>query len=160
MAAIGKAALYRYDNTADPTKFQEDYFAWRTRFWSFGWESHLQSLSILAQGMVGDTTIAPLPGLVATTKFKSAYLLASYDIDDWRFAGRIEAFQTRASSGGGLLDEDGHAFTAASSWMPKDWLRLTAELVAITSRRGERAIVGLSAGQSDTQFQLSMRILG
>ena len=66
MAAIGKAALYRYDNSADPTKFQEDYFAWRTRFWSFGWESHLQSLSILAQGMVGDTTIAPLPAPVAS----------------------------------------------------------------------------------------------
>jgi hypothetical protein len=159
MAGIGKAAIYRYDNAADPAQHQSDYFAWRTRFWSLGWESHFQSLSILAQGMTGDTAIAPFAGFVATTKFKSAYLLASYDFDDWRVAGRIEAFQTRAPSGGGLLDEDGHAFTAASSWTPKDWLRVTAELIAITSRRGERTIVGLSAGQSDEQFQLSVRFL-
>jgi hypothetical protein len=160
MAGIGKASLNRYDNDADPSKSIEEYFAWRTRFWSLGWESHLDALSLLAQAMTGDTTIAPLPGVVATTRFKSAYALASYDLDDWRFAGRAEFFQTRSTAGAGLLDEDGHAFTFASSWMPKDWLRLTAELIALSSRRGERALVGVTPEQADSQFQLSIRVLG
>jgi hypothetical protein len=157
MAGIGKAALYRYDNNADPAAFQKDYFAWRTRFWSIGWDSHLGSLSILAQGLTGDTAIAPFPGFVATTKFKTAFLLAAYDFDAWRIAGRAEVFQTRDSAGAGLLDEDGHAFTVASSWMPKDWLRLSAELIAVTSRRDERTIEGLSAKQSDVQLQVGAR---
>ena len=159
-AGIGKATLYRYDNEADSSKFTDEYFAWRTRFWSLGWESHLQSWSLLAQAMSGDTSIEPFPKFVATTKFKSAYVLASYDLDDWRIAGRAEFFQTRASAGGGLLDEDGHAVTLASSWMPRDWLRLTAELIALSSRRGERSVVGLAPEQSDAQFQLSVRVFG
>jgi hypothetical protein len=160
MAGVGKLALYRYDNEGDPAAFQADYFAWRTRFWSAGWESHLGSLSILAQGLSGDTAIEPFAGFIATTKYKSAYLLAAYDFDDVRIAARAEAFQTRATSGHGLFDEDGHAITAAASWMPKDWLRLTAELIAIDSRRGERVLDGVSANQSDTQFQFSVRLFG
>jgi hypothetical protein len=156
---FGKLALYRYDNEADPAAHADDYFAWRTRFWSVGWESHLDAFSLLAQAMTGDTVIAPAPGFSAMTKFKSAYLLVAYDIDDWRVAGRIEAFQTRALLAPGVLDEDGHAFTAAASWAPQDWLRLTSEIIAIDSRRGERVLMGATADQTDTQFQLSTRFL-
>jgi hypothetical protein len=159
MAGIGKAAVYRYDNEANPAAHIDDYFAWRTHFWSFGWESHFGPMSFLAQGLTGDTAIRPFPGFTATTTFRSAYLLAAYDLDDWRVAARAEAFQTRAKAAPGLLDEDGDAFTFSASWTPKDWLRLTSEVIRVTSRRGERAIVGLSPTHSDTQFQLSVRIL-
>lgn len=159
MAGIGKAAVYRYDNEADPAAHREDYFAWRTRFWSLGWESHLHALTLLAQGMSGDTAIEPFAGFVAVTKFKSAYVLAAYDLDDWRIAARAEAFQTRSTVGLVPLEEDGHAFTAAASWMPNAWLRVTGEVIAVTSRRGERVIDGLSAEQMDAQFQLGVRFL-
>jgi hypothetical protein len=159
IAGIGKLVLYRYDNDADPAKHQHDYLSWRTRFWNLGWESHIGSIALLAQGVTGDTAIEPSPGFVDTTQFKSAYLLAAYDFDEIRIAARAEAFQTRATSGHGLLNEDGHAFTAAASWTAKNWLRLTAELIAIDSRRGERILTGLTANQSDTQFQLSARFL-
>lgn len=160
MARIGKIQLDRYDNEADPSKSTDEYFAWRTRFWNLGWESHYESLSILAQAISGDTTIVPRPNFVAMTKFKSAYLLASHDFNDWRISGRAELFQTRSSAAGGRLNEDGYAFTLASSWMARDWLRLTAELIALSSRRGERTVVGLAPEQSNTQFQLSVRIFG
>jgi hypothetical protein len=159
MAGIGKAAFYRYDNAADPAAHQDEYFAWRTRFWSVGWESHWDALTLLAQGLSGDTAIEPFAGFVAVTKFKSAFVLAAYDLDDWRIAARVEAFQTRSTVGLVPLEEDGHAFTADASWMPKDWLRVTGEVIAITSRRGERVITGLNAQQADTQFQLSVRLL-
>lgn len=159
MAGIGKAAIYHYDNEANPAAHIDDYFGWRTHFWSFGWESHFGAVSFLAQGLTGDTAIRPFPGFTATTTFKSAYFLASYDLDDWRFAARAETFQARAKALPGLLDEDGDAFTLCASWTPKDWLQLSSEVIAITSRRGERVIVGLRPTQSDTQFQLSIRIL-
>jgi len=159
MAGIGKAAVYRYDNETNPAAHIDDYFGWRTHFWSFGWESHFGAVSFLAQGLTGDTAIRPFPGFTATTTFKSAYFLAAYDLDDWRFAALAETFQTRAKAAPGVLDEDGNAFTLCASWAPKDWLRLSSEVIAITSRRGERAIVGLHPTQSDTQFQLSVRIL-
>jgi len=157
-AGIGKAVLYRYDNEADPAAHLDDYFAWRTRFWSAGWESHLGSLSILAQGLTGDTSIAPVPGFVARTKYKSAYFLAAYDVDQVRLAARIEAFETRDMSSGGMLDEDCHAFTAAATWNAKDWLRLTAEAIALNSRRKERLLEGVSADRNDTQIQFSVRL--
>lgn len=157
-AGIGKLAFFRYDNNGDPSTRQDDYATWRTRFWSIAWDSHFGALSILAQGLSGDTAIAPFPGFVATTNFKSAYLLAAYDFDDVRLAARAEAFQTRTLLN--LLDEDGHAFTVAAAWTPKDWLRLTAELIAIDSRRGERLLDGENPSRSDTQFQLSVRVFG
>jgi hypothetical protein len=159
-AGIGKLAVFRYDNNGNPSAVQAEYSAWRTRFWSIGWESHFDALSILAQGLSGDTTIEPFAGFDATTHFKSAYLLAAYDLDAVRLAARAEAFQTRALSGPALLDEDGHAFTVAASWIAKDWLRLSAELIALDSRRGERLLEGENPARSDTQFQLSVRLLG
>lgn len=157
-AGIGKLAIFRYDNEGDPAAFQADYFAWKTRFWSVGWESHLGALSILAQGLTGDTAIVPRPGFFATTKYKAAYFLAAYDLDDVRLTARGEAFQTRATAGHGLLSEDGHAFTAAASWTPKDWLRLSAEAIAIESRRGERVLDGVGADHADTQLQFGVRL--
>jgi hypothetical protein len=157
-AGIGKVTLYRYDNEGNPAAHQDDYYAWRTRFWSAGWESHLGSLSLLAQGLSGDTAIQPFPGFVANTKYKSTYFLAAYDIDDVRLAARIEAFQTRDPSSAGMLDEDGHAFTAAATWNAKDWLRLSAEAIALDSRRGERILEGVSADRNDTQIQFGVRV--
>ena len=58
-----------------------------------------------------------------------------------------------------MLDEDGHAFTAAATWNAKDWLRLTAEVIALDSRRKERVLDGVSADRNDTQIQFSVRLL-
>ena len=54
--------------------------------------------------------------------------------------------------------EHGRAATAAASWMPKDWLRLTAEFIALDAQRLEREAEGLSKAEVDDQFQLSVRV--
>jgi hypothetical protein len=41
--------------------------------------------------------------------------------------------------------------------MPKDWLRLTAELVSLDAQRQERVSAGLPLREYDNQFQLSLR---
>lgn len=153
---IGTLSVYRYDNDANPAAHSDDYFAWHTRFWSGGWESHLAGFSLLAQAIRGDTTIESTPGWPLTTSFQSAYALLAYDFDDeWRIAGRAETFKTHEAST--ILSEDGHALTAALAWMPHDWLRITAEAIALDSKRGEYALEGLAPDQSQAQFQLSAR---
>lgn len=95
----------------------------------------------------------------AETAYQSAYALIAYDIDvDWRIAGRAETFSTHETVSS-LLSEDGHALTASVSWMPRDWLRVTGEVIDLTSKRAEYVLTGLSPEQSQTQFQLSTRFI-
>jgi hypothetical protein len=79
---------------------------------------------------------------------------------DWRLAARAEYFETRERNPGPDLpfSENGYALTAAASWFPCEWLRLTAEAIYINSTRDELLIEGRDPRQSDTQLQLSGRL--
>ncbi|HEY4114078.1 MAG TPA: hypothetical protein VGM17_08460 [Rhizomicrobium sp.] len=150
----------RYDNEADPAAHHEDYFGWRTRFWGGGASWKYDRLTVLSQALTGNTTIAPFPGFTSTTDFDSAYLLAGWEQDEWRVALRGDWFhtQTQTTFGGEpALSENGDAVTAAVSWLPKDWVRLTGEVLWVESDRGERVIAGAAPRQSGVQAQLSAR---
>jgi hypothetical protein len=104
--------------------------------------------------------IAPSPAFSATTDYNSAFLLLGWERDDWRIAGRADIFHTRTHTsfgGSPLTGENGYALTAAVSWLPRDWLKLTGEVVSVASRRGARTIVGVDPQQTETQVQLSAR---
>lgn len=153
--------LERYDNEADPAAHREDYFAWHTRFWNAGASYKFDAFTILSQALTGDTAIAPSPGFASTTDFDSAYLLLGWERDDWRVALRGDWFRTKTRTTFGpspALSENGDALTGAVSWLPKDWLRLTGEVLWVDSRRDERAIGGLDPRQRDVQAQLSLRL--
>ena len=70
---------------------------------------------------------------------------------------RAESFQTRSVTPHSPLSENGDAFTAAISWTPTDWLRITGELIDATSTRGDRILDSLDPHQSQTQLQLNTR---
>jgi hypothetical protein len=152
--------LARYDNRADPSAHEEDYFAWRTKFWSAGASWTLDEFTFLAQGMTGSTAIEPFEGFYSTTDFDAGYALIGWERGQWRLAARGDLFHTRnyTSFGAGHFGENGRALTFAASWFPEEWLRLTGEVLAIDSKRPERAIVGLAPEQTGTQTQLSVRI--
>jgi hypothetical protein len=153
----GKLSVLHYDNDGDPMAKSPRDSAWDTRFWSAGYRNNFGHLMLIAQGLRGDTVVAG-PTFVAHTKFQSAYLLASYDWDDWRFSVREDLFATRrANAANTIWSEDGDAFTASASYAPRDWLRLTGELIAMDSRRGEYVPAGLGLNRADTQFQFSTR---
>jgi len=157
MPGFGKLSVLRYDNEGDPYAKSLRDPAWDTRFWSAGYRTDIGPVMLLAQAMRGDTVIAG-PTFVAHTKFQSAYLLASYDWENWRFSAREDLFATRrANATNNTWSEDGNAFTAAVSYAPRDWLRLTGELIAMNSRRGEYVPAGLGLNRTDTQFQFSTR---
>lgn len=152
---IGQLAALWYDNNADPDAFTARDTSWRTHFWSASLKAHPFGLMLLAQAMTGDTVIESFG--YHYTDFDAAYVLLSYDFDDWRVSGRTDVFQTRARPSFTLMNEDGYALTGAVSWSPEDWLRLTGELLDVESRRAERAVLGATPQQSNIQFQLSAR---
>jgi hypothetical protein len=159
-AAQWHLELDRYDNEANPAAHHEDYFAWRTRFWNAGASWRHDAFTLLSQAVTGSTQIAPAPGFESTTDFRSAYLLLGWERGDWRLALRGDWFSTATRDTFGAspaLSENGDAVTGAVSWLPRDWVRLTGEILWVNSRRDERTMVGLAPRQSDVQTQLSAR---
>ena len=161
MDGIGKITALRYNNQADPAAFTSRDTGWETAFWAIGARTQIKDLLLIAQQLTGYTAIS-FRGIESITKFQSAYLLASYDIDSvWRVSLRGDVFQTRhpTSAQPSVMSEDGRALTAAVSWSGYDWLRLTGEVVAMDSRKLQYPLAGFSGtdvGQS--QFQLSARV--
>jgi hypothetical protein len=147
------AEIFRYDNEQNPAARSDGTFAWYTSFWDAGLSKKFGDFTALAQGVTGQTTIAPAPGFSSVTQFNSAYALLGWEKGDWRLAARAETFDTI-----GYFGEHGHAFTAAVSWLPKDWLRITAELISLDSTRSERALEGLNPNELENLAQLSVRI--
>ncbi len=158
-AGLGHFEVLRYDNSGKASVDRDEVFAWRTDFWSAGYKTQFGAFSLLVQGLTGETIIAPYH-FTSITDYDAAYVLLGWERDNWRLAGRAEVFDTRERNPGPDLpfSENGYAFTAAVSWLPYDWLRLTGEAIYIDSTRNERAIVGLAPRQSGTQFQLSARL--
>jgi hypothetical protein len=156
---IAKLTVTRYDNHGDPAAASTRDAAWGTKFWSFGARTNIGPLVLIAQQLSGYTEVDFGP-VESATKFQSGFLLASYDLEDWRFSAREDLFQTRhVAATDNLFDEDGNATTAAISWIRYDWLRLTAEAIAMNSRRGEYVSAGLGPEIHDTQVQFDARFL-
>lgn len=155
---VGKLTVLRYDNRADPAAVSSRDTSWETKFWSFGARTNLGPLVLIAQQMSGYTAVATSRGL-SETKFQSGFLLASYDLDDWRFSAREDVFQTRhVAAAPHPLSEDGDATTLAVSWTGLERVRLTGEVIALHNRRLEYLRAGFAApDRTDVQFQFGAR---
>lgn len=162
--AYGKIVLLRYDNRADPERYERyrdrKVFAWHTRFWSLGASTRVGDVALIAQAMDGDTAFEPVPELYLDTHFRSAFLLAGWERGAWRPALRLDLFSLRQtpSSLPDPLSEHGNALTAALNWRPNDRLRITGEWLRIDSTRDQRTLEGLAPRQIDRQVQVSARM--
>ena len=158
----GSVNLMRYDNRADPAAHSDSgVFAWHTYFWTLGATADTGPVTWIAQAMDGGTEIEPLDGLQFETHFRAAFLLAGWNRGAWRPTLRIEHFSTRGprSDAGIAQGEHGNAITAAINWRPRDWLRLTAEVLRIDSVRTQRVDAGLPPASAITQVQLGIRLI-
>ena len=153
---LGKLQVLRYDNQADPAALTSRDTAWETKFWSFGARTSIAGVTLIAQQLTGYTAVVARGAEIAT-KFQAGFVLASYDWDDVRFSAREDVFQTRREPASSLFAEDGNAFTAAVSWTGAPHLRVTAEVIAMDSRRGEYTLDGTPAQLDSMQGQLSFR---
>jgi len=164
-AGIGDnhVSLLRYDNRADPTRYQlydeRKVFAWRTRFWSLAGRMHMGDVVLVAQAMDGSTAFEPRAGLLLDTRFHAGSLLAGWDRGAWRPAVRLDMFSLRQLPGtlAAPLSEHGNAITAALNWRPNAWMRVTGEVLRVDSRRDQRLLEGSSPRRVDLQAQLSLR---
>ena len=159
---LGRLTALYYDNRADPGVFSGGDFAWRTKFASFGLETYIGDVVLLAQAMSGDTTIEPVKDLYFTTNFQSAYLLAGYYFGDFRVAGRFDLFATQKHSnlaGGGGPGEHGKALTVSGSWTPVRWIRFSTELIYVDSYNGTRIATGSNPKAREAQLQFVARFL-
>jgi hypothetical protein len=157
---IGHLDVLYYNNDADPTA-ETSQMAWETQFWNIGLSTEIGPVTLLAQGMRGDTFFQPSETFWSDTWFESAYLLAGWNINEsWRIAGRAEIFSTNEKRPGtGIpMTEHGHAFTAAINYLPNDWLRVTGEYIRVESYRRQRTRGGLPPDATEDQFQLSVRL--
>lgn len=161
----GRISVTHYDNHADPSAWKpyaggDRLYAWRTRFWSVGATTDTGPVTWIVQGMDGDTTIAPVAGLSFTTRYRAAFALAGWNRGAWRPALRLDHFSTGDAdpAPGARSGEHGDALTAALNWRPRDWLRLTGEMLRIDSSRVARADYALPVRTRDTQVQLSVRL--
>jgi hypothetical protein len=164
---LGRVEVLRYDNRADPAAF-DVVPAWRTEFWSAGLETQVEGIEILAQGMFGETEVAPFGLFDRVVEFWSAYVLAGHTFGDWRVAARAELFGSDAVTAdfiSGITAEDseysehGHAFTLAVTYTPEDWVRLTAEVLHVDSVRAQRFEIPIPPRSRETQLQIGGRFL-
>ncbi len=159
MPEYGEISLLRYDNDANLDASATNR-PWRTRFWSLGAKSELGDFTILAQGMLGDASVAYDPIDSTTTGFYAAYVLVGWQSGDWRIAGRLDRFGTAGYDDETRwnLSEHGLAGTLAVTWRPLDWMRITGEALRVDSTRAERRYEDLAHRSVDDQFQLAVRL--
>ena len=159
-AAVGKLNFIAYDNEADSTAIYDGTIAWRTAFQNIGFTTQFGRVTVLAQGMVGQTAIRPSPFYSSDTHFSAGYVLAGWNVDEnWRLAARVDVFGTTEHeiTGAQGAHESGNALTLAVNYLPYDWLRITAEGIRVDSTRNDRTQMGLPARAVENQFQLSAR---
>jgi len=154
---IAQLSITRYDNRADPSAVSSRDTAWGTKFWSFGARTRIGPVTLIAQQLSGYTEVE-FTGGENGSKFQSGFLLANYDMGDWRFSAREDLFQTRRVEAiNNNFNEDGDATTGAVSWNGWEDVRLTAELIRMHSRRGEYVPAGLGLGRDETEVQFDAR---
>ena len=150
-----------YDNRGDPTaSTQSGFYAWRTRFSSFGARLEPDAhWTFIAQSLDGNTAVGgdDSPELYMT--FHAAFALASYEWGRQRLTGRYDEFHTHQLSGfyGLPRNQDGHAWTIAWTYELGDHWQFVGEWLRVVSSFPPRLALDESAMQTQTQLQLAAR---
>lgn len=114
----------RYDSRGD-RELHDDQYSWRTTFDLIGLELRpVESLTLAAEHMRGDTGMGFAPGDPVDARFESTYALVSWQLAKLRISSRADWFETseRDFSAAENNDEDGSsiAFAAILETWP-DW---------------------------------------
>ncbi len=154
-------ALY-YDNRANNRIFDGRQYAWHTQFVALSAATAiLDDTDIVAQGMLGRTTMASFPTFtVADNDFASAFILLSRKWDNHRVSARAEVFDINDKdlSIDDPNSEHGTALTFSYVYRPSPQQRLTIEFLHLNSNREVRRTFGLPEHRTENLLQLSYRL--
>ena len=150
-----------YDNRGDPNaSTQSDFYAWRTRFSSFGARLEPDAhWTFIAQSLDGNTAVGgdDFPEFYMT--FHAAFALASYEWGRQRLTGRYDEFHTRQLREflGLPRNQDGHAWTIAWTYELGDHWQFVSEWLHAISSFPPRQTLDEPVMQTQTQLQLAAR---
>ncbi|MBL4721826.1 MAG: hypothetical protein JKY20_11945 [Alphaproteobacteria bacterium] len=157
----GEFLITAFDNFTDESATSRGRGAWRTRFLSGGVGYFLPfDVELIAQALIGETERRAPSGLRLDDSFAAGFLMLSVFADEdekHRLSLRHDRFRVNDRIGAGVRRERGSAWTAAYSYRPDDYHRLSVELLSIDSTRPSREATGVSADQRDTTLQTSYR---
>jgi hypothetical protein len=147
------------DNRGDLGLHKGEY-AWRTRFALAGWEHNAlaEGWGYAAEVLAGDSRMGEVGRPKAHIRFHTAYLLASYGSDPWRYTLRLEAFDIDDidRSIGENNEESGHALTLAALRELAEW-RFGIEYLYVDGKRPAAAFEGLPAQAGGHQLKVEAR---
>jgi hypothetical protein len=150
-----------YDNLGDPTaETQSGFYAWRTRFSSFGARFEPDAhWTFIAQSLDGNTAVGGGDDPRFHMRFRAAFALASYEWGSQRLTGRYDEFHTHQLSGfyGPPSNQDGHAWTIAWTYDLGEHWQFVSEWLRAVSSFPPRLALDEPAMQTQTQLQLAAR---
>jgi hypothetical protein len=155
--------LFRYDNRADPEAVNHDLeWGWRTAFNHLGVVANLGDATVKLQAMDGRTRMGFVEALGrrwVDNRFRSAFGLITRPIGSVGLAARVEAFDTR-NKGSDVRDEYDDTGWSAMLAGKREFGHVTGliELLHVSSRRDDRADLGLRPRQQQTQLQAEVRM--
>lgn len=149
------------DNRGDRHLHNGEY-AWDTRFLLLGFHWQItQNLSVLGEWMKGDTAMGF--GLLSSVDvgFTSAYLMSSYQHNDWRLSLRYDEFKNDDKDwvASDLNDDLGHSYSAGLVWHPDqgNW-RFGVQWLYLISDRQRLTDTGLFDDSQYNRYQFSVFI--
>lgn len=164
----GKRLLLRvghYDNRADPTAIEGGQYAWETIFETLGVQTTLPGdVGLIAQWMFGSTVMGPVMfpngAHAVDTEFDSKFALLTKEFGKHRVSLRYDQFEVTQND---QMPEDnnpenGHAWTVAYKVGLSDKLTLATEWLSIKTHHCGWAYYGLDPTETETQFQLSLKL--
>jgi hypothetical protein len=156
------ARVLHYDNRGDPAQFDQEEYAWLSRFDSFGVRIELPGdWTVIAQRLEGDTAIGPSADGRGShiLDFWSDFLLVSKSIGRHRASARYEQFHTATARGAGFYDshQSGDAWTLAYRFDLTDSWQLQVEALQIDSALRHRRLQGVQPDAVERSVQLVVR---
>jgi hypothetical protein len=155
--------LFRYDNRANPEDVDANLeWGWHTRFNDVGLVADLGSgAELKAQAIAGRTEMGypDGPRRWVDNRFRSAFVLLTRPFGSIGVTARLDAFDTR-NRGSDVGDEYDDTGWAAMFAAKRDWAHFTGlvELLHVSSKRANRADLGLAPRQGQTQLQADVRM--
>lgn len=160
-----KISAYYQDSLADTEAIDnpDNEYGWRTRFTNLSLELHpTGNVTILSQGMVGNTRMGNPDNYGVNNDFDAWYLMISYAPSQHRFTARYDYFRVLDKDSLFSTDKNtqvGSAQTYAYMLRIGDFHVLGAEYLRIVSRREGSQNYDPDQDPKDDQWQLMYRLL-
>ena len=158
----GKLRAIYYDNRGNPGIVKNGQYAWHTRFASLSLKMDLAwETELIAQGMLGNTQMGNVIGgqYTVDTSFRAESVLLSKKLGIHRLSVRYDNFGTSEND---YLPQDpnsesGDAWTCNYNISLPGQQQINFEVSSIDSNRASRQILGQTARQTQTLWQVAYR---